>query len=79
MMLFGFQTLINMAVNIDMMPAKGMTLPFLSYGGSSLTAIALTMGLALGLARRRPEPVPIFRSPPNVAGHEVAPGTSRVL
>lgn len=72
MMLFGFQTLINMAVNIDMMPAKGMTLPFLSYGGSSLTAIALTMGLALGLARRRPEPVPIYRSPPNMAGHEVS-------
>jgi cell division protein FtsW len=61
MMLFGFQTLINMAVNVDMLPAKGMTLPFLSYGGSSLTAMALTMGLALGLARRRPETGPVYR------------------
>jgi cell division protein FtsW len=64
MMLFGFQTLINMAVNVDLLPAKGMTLPFLSYGGSSLTAMALTMGLALGLARRRPEAGPIYRSMP---------------
>jgi cell division protein FtsW len=61
MLLFGFQTLINMAVNVDLLPAKGMTLPFLSYGGSSLTAMALTMGLALGLARRRPETGPINR------------------
>ena len=64
MMLFGFQTLINMAVNVDLLPAKGMTLPFLSYGGSSLTAMALTMGLALGLARRRPEAGPVYRSVP---------------
>jgi len=68
MMLFGFQTLINMAVNVDMLPAKGMTLPFLSYGGSSLTAMALTMGFALGLARRRPEPVPIYRTARRPAG-----------
>ncbi len=61
MMLFGFQTLINMAVNVDMAPAKGMTLPFLSYGGSSLTSMALAAGLALGLARRRAEPVPVRR------------------
>ncbi|MBX2804469.1 MAG: putative lipid II flippase FtsW [Hyphomicrobiales bacterium] len=60
-MLFGFQTLINMAVNVNMAPAKGMTLPFLSYGGSSLTSMALTIGLALGLARRRAEPVPVYR------------------
>jgi cell division protein FtsW len=71
-MLFGFQTLINMAVNGDMLPAKGMTLPFLSYGGSSLTAIALTMGLALGLARRRPEPVPVYRPSPQFAGEPVS-------
>lgn len=62
MMLFGFQTLINMAVNVDLLPSKGMTLPFLSYGGSSLAAMALTMGLALALARRRPEGGPVYRS-----------------
>jgi cell division protein FtsW len=53
-MLFGLQALINMAVNVGLLPAKGMTLPFVSYGGSSLLAMALTMGFALGLTRRRP-------------------------
>ncbi|MGB3021040.1 MAG: FtsW/RodA/SpoVE family cell cycle protein, partial [Methyloceanibacter sp.] len=53
-MLFGLQALINMAVNVGLLPAKGMTLPFISYGGSSLLAMALTMGFALGLTRRRP-------------------------
>jgi cell division protein FtsW len=54
MMLFGLQALINMAVNVGLLPAKGMTLPFVSYGGSSLLAMALTMGFALGLTRKRP-------------------------
>ena len=53
-MLFGLQALINMAVNVGLLPAKGMTLPFVSYGGSSLLAMALTMGFALGLTRKRP-------------------------
>lgn len=53
--LFGFQSIINMAVNVRMMPAKGMTLPFISYGGSSLIAMAISMGFVLALARRRPE------------------------
>lgn len=53
-MLFGLQTLINMAVNVGLLPAKGMTLPFVSYGGSSLFAMALTMGFVLGLTRKRP-------------------------
>jgi cell division protein FtsW len=55
MMLFGFQTLINMAVNVDLLPAKGMTLPFLSYGGSSHMAMGMAMGMVLGLTRRRPD------------------------
>jgi len=54
-MLFGFQSTINMAVNLHLMPPKGMTLPFISYGGSSLIAIAFTMGCLLALTRRRPE------------------------
>lgn len=52
---FGVQALINMAVNVRLVPAKGMTLPFISYGGSSLFALALGMGLLLALTRRRPE------------------------
>jgi cell division protein FtsW len=50
---FGLQALINMASVLSLMPTKGMTLPFVSYGGSSMMALALTMGMALGLTRRR--------------------------
>ncbi len=53
--MFGFQSIINMGVNLQLMPAKGMTLPFISYGGSSLIAIAVSMGMVLALTRRRPE------------------------
>jgi cell division protein FtsW len=53
-MLFGLQSAINMSVNLHMIPAKGMTLPFVSYGGSSMFALALGMGMLLALTRRRP-------------------------
>lgn len=53
-MLFGFQALINMAVNVNLLPAKGMTLPFISYGGSSLVSMAVTMAMIIALSRRRP-------------------------
>ena len=52
--LFGQQTLINVAVNLNLIPTKGMTLPFISYGGSSMIAMGLTLGLALALTRKRP-------------------------
>jgi cell division protein FtsW len=53
--LVGLQSTINIAVNLQLMPAKGMTLPFVSYGGSSMIAVALTAGMILALTRRRPE------------------------
>lgn len=50
---FGIQAIVNMGVAVNMLPAKGMTLPFLSYGGSSLIAVAGGMGMMLGLTRKR--------------------------
>jgi cell division protein FtsW len=52
--LFGLQSAINMAVNLHLMPAKGMTLPFISYGGSSLISLAYGMGMLIALTRERP-------------------------
>jgi cell division protein FtsW len=52
--LFGAQSAINMAVNLHLIPAKGMTLPFISYGGSSLLSLAFGMGMLLALTRDRP-------------------------
>jgi cell division protein FtsW len=51
---FGGQAMINMAVNTQLFPSKGMTLPFISYGGSSFIALSLGMGLLLSLTRRNP-------------------------
>ncbi|HLJ63142.1 MAG TPA: putative peptidoglycan glycosyltransferase FtsW [Stellaceae bacterium] len=50
---FGLQAVVNMASSLRMMPAKGMTLPFISYGGSSLLALGIGMGMTLALTRRR--------------------------
>jgi cell division protein FtsW len=52
--LFGSQAAINIAVNIHLIPAKGMTLPFISYGGSSMISLAYTIGMLLALTREQP-------------------------
>jgi cell division protein FtsW len=57
---FGLQAMINLGVNLSVLPATGMTLPFISYGGSALCAMAIGMGMFLALTRRR-------------SGHEVPP------
>lgn len=51
--MFGLQSIINMGVNLDLLPAKGMTLPFISYGGSSMMATGLVLGTILALTRRQ--------------------------
>jgi cell division protein FtsW len=50
---FGLQAVVNMASTLHLMPTKGMTLPFISYGGSSIVAIALGVGMLLALTRKR--------------------------
>ncbi|MES2338121.1 MAG: FtsW/RodA/SpoVE family cell cycle protein [Pseudomonadota bacterium] len=57
---FGVQGTINMAVNTGLAPSKGMTLPFISYGGSSMIALSIGMGLLLAFTRRNPY---LHRSP----------------
>jgi len=64
---FGLQSAINLAVNLNLIPPKGMTLPFVSYGGTSMIAIAFGMGLMLALTREKPEEriatgLPAYRS-----------------
>jgi cell division protein FtsW len=65
-MLFAAQSAINMAVNLHLIPAKGMTLPFISYGGSSMISLSYAMGMLLALTREQPrasmlapEPLPV--------------------
>lgn len=60
---FGMQALINMASTVALIPTKGMTLPFLSYGGSSLTSAGITLGLILALTRRSAVPEMAFGRP----------------
>ena len=64
---FGLQSAINLMVNLNLMPPKGMTLPFVSYGGTSMVAIGFGMGLMLALTRKKPEErmvtgLPAYRS-----------------
>lgn len=54
-LLIGIQSMINVGVNLELLPAKGMTLPLISYGGSSMTAVCVTAGFILALTRHRPE------------------------
>jgi cell division protein FtsW len=64
-LLIAMQAAINMAVNVGLIPAKGMTLPFISAGGSSMLAASLAAGMLLALVRRRADPMPVSR--PKVA------------
>jgi cell division protein FtsW len=64
-LLIAMQAAINMAVNVGLIPAKGMTLPFISAGGSSMIAASLAAGMLLALVRRRADPMPMGR--PKVA------------
>ena len=52
---FGFQSLIHMASNTDLIPTKGMTLPFVSYGGSSMISVAFLFGFLLSLTNKKNE------------------------
>ena len=52
---FAMQSGINLAVNLNLIPPKGMTLPFVSYGGTSMIAVAFAMGLMLAFTRTKPE------------------------
>lgn len=61
--MFGLQAFINMGVNLALLPTKGMTLPFVSSGGSSLLSTCLAMGMVLGMTRRRIERDDLFLSP----------------
>ena len=54
-LMFGLQALINMGVNVGLLPAKGITLPFVSAGGSSMLAVSITLGMLLALTRHRPD------------------------
>ena len=72
----GLQALINMGVNVGLAPAKGMTLPFISAGGSSMIAIAITCGMLIAVTRRRPgamRPILSQFEPDAARDHAAAP------
>ncbi|MFG1297027.1 putative lipid II flippase FtsW [Xanthobacter variabilis] len=73
-LLFGLQAAINMAVNVHIAPAKGMTLPFISYGGSSLISLAFGMGMLIALSRKRPGAAALaaLSEPKTVSGPQMA-------
>ena len=79
-LLVGLQSLINLGSNVGLLPAKGMTLPFISVGGSSIIAVSLTCGMMLALTRRRwnahEMPLPGLRNTPvaMLADGEMRPG-----
>src|SRR6185312_4136328 len=56
--MLGMQVMINVSVNLGLIPPKGMTLPFISYGGSSMLAMGLCMGFILALTRKRQDEIP---------------------
>jgi cell division protein FtsW len=60
---FVLQSLVHMGSSVQLLPAKGMTLPFISYGGSSLLSLGLGMGMLLSLTRKRSlmNPTPLWR------------------
>lgn len=60
-LIVALQAFVNMGVAVNLLPAKGMTLPFISYGGSSLFAVAMTMGFALAVTRQRPSVVTLSK------------------
>ncbi|GBQ21002.1 cell division protein FtsW [Acetobacter estunensis NRIC 0472] len=65
---FGLQAFVNMASTLHLIPTKGMTLPFISYGGSSAMSVALTIGMMLALTRQRVGRSRLTRSLPEPAG-----------
>jgi cell division protein FtsW len=70
--LFGTQSAVNMAVNLALIPAKGMTLPFISYGGSSMISLAYGMGMLIGLMRMRPRAERLTSAQPEALAGQAA-------